>query len=854
MTKIDDGPGGGDPQSARTPPDAPRSTPAADLQARLDALMALPDAAVDPPAPGALEPEDADGAAIEAEAGARAWGPFVLREPLGRGTFGTVYRAWQPALRRDVALKLLHEVAPAAALRLVAEARALARIRHENVVTIFDADVFDDEVGYWMELVRGRTLEDVLDGQGPCSAPEAILVGLDLCRALAAVHRAGILHCDVKAQNVMREFGGRIVLTDFGAAARIARELGWSARRSGTPLYLAPEVLEGAAPTVQSDIYGLGVLLYHLVSGLFPVDGASMAAIRDAHARQRRQRLRDVRPDLPGAFVHAIERATAQRPDDRPESMGALEGLLEAAMGRQTPAGRRSSRPLPRDVDDAASTIAVLPFVDMSDGRSLGYFCEGMAEEIINALTAVPGLRVIARGSAFTFRGGAGADDIRAIGSALNATTVLDGSVRAAGDRLRIIARLTDAHDGVQRWSARFDRRLENVFAVQDEIAAAVVVALGVGPAAGPAEAVRPAGSDVDVPGAGTGLFSSVSTPSGAAPAEAGQRAVSSARSGEAYALYLQGRFCWNQRTESALQRSAAYFEAAIAKDPEYPDAYAGLADAYTTLALYGLRAPDACLPGARAAAYHALELTETLPDPYASLGCMTAVYDWEWERAGAYYRRAVDLDPQRPGPRHWYAINYLVPLGRFDEADGELQQAVEADPLSTPIRVSGGILSYFAHRFDEAAERLRACIESDPGSRTARLFLGLTLTESTQYDEALRHLTIARQLDGSPEIVAALGYAAARAGDRRATAERLRELEALAAVRYVSPSLVAQVHAGLEDRRLAVEWLQRAFARRAVDLAWLAVRPVFDGLRSESEVARMLMAVHGEHAYERAG
>ena len=228
----------------------------------------------------------------------------------------------------------------------------------------------------------------------------------------------------------------------------------------------------------------------------------------------------------------------ADRPESRPESAGAFEAMLEMAAGRSTSVG---DTPSPRDGDGAVRTIAILPFVDMSDGRTLGYFCEGIAEEIINALTAVPGLRVIARGSAFKFKSAAGADGARQIGAALNVATVLDGSVRAAGDRLRIIARLLDAGDGAQLWSERFERRLEDVFAVQDDIAAAVVGALGV-------------------------------RAGGGAPAVTTRPAASAPRSQDAYTCYLKGRFCWNQRTEAALRRSTEYFEAAIAADPDHAE------------------------------------------------------------------------------------------------------------------------------------------------------------------------------------------------------------------------------------------------------------------------------------------
>ena len=265
----------------------------------------------EPTRPGALHGAGAPGAPGDGPA-AETWGSLQIRDKLGQGTFGTVYRAWEPELDRAVALKLFHGPRPAPATS-VAEARHLARIRHPHVVSVYGADERDGRVGFWMELVTGRTLQQLLHDYGPLSAREALLVGVDLCHALAAVHQAGFLHCDLKAQNVMREAGGRIVLMDFGASV-LRRLEGDEARRTrGTPLYLAPEVLRGEPATVQSDFYSLGVLLFYLVSGEFPFEGRSLSGLQAAHVQGQRKLLRDVRPDLPGPFVSVVDAATAAR-------------------------------------------------------------------------------------------------------------------------------------------------------------------------------------------------------------------------------------------------------------------------------------------------------------------------------------------------------------------------------------------------------------------------------------------------------------------------------------------------------------------------------------------------------------
>jgi eukaryotic-like serine/threonine-protein kinase len=718
------------------------------------------------------------------DVGLTSWGHLDIRAEIGGGVFGKVFRAWDKRLEREVALKILRDlpstdedVAPV----VIHEGRLLAQIhRHPNVVSVLGADCFDGSVGVWMELVSGRTLREIVEEQGPFSAQEAVIFGRDLCRALAAVHQAGLLHGDIKAQNVMRERGGRIVLMDFGAAGLMRVGPDPVSRIRGTPLYLAPEVLRGEAPTVQSDLYSLGVLLYFLVSGEFPVTGRSLDELKDAHAQQRCRLLRDLCPDLPASFVHVIDAATAAVPSRRPRSAGVMEALLESAAD-----GTIQRRPEP----PPTRSIAALPFLDLSPGNNLGYFCDGITEEIIDILTRVSGVRVVARGSSFQFRDNM--KDVRQIGAALNVATVLEGSVREAGHRLRIVATLVDTTNGYQLWSERFDRTLDDVFAVQDEIAKAVVSALGV--------------------------RSSDKTPRGGA-----------------YESYLKGRHHWNKRTERDLHESVCSFKEALAIDPSYAEAHAGLAEAYATLGLYGALSPREVMPQAKAAAQKAIDILDTLSGPFVTSACIAGVYDWAWPEAERRFKHALSLNPNHPDAHHWYAINYLVPMKRFEEARQELAYAVDADPLSTPIRVSCGLRCYFAREYGEARRTLLNSLEADAGSATARLFLGLTLVELGRFDEAVAEIRRAIERSDSPEMTAALGYARARAGNVDQARQALGKLLDMSGRRYVSSSLIAQVHAGLGDTSSAQEWLEKAGAERAADLAWLGVRPVFDSLRTE--------------------
>jgi serine/threonine-protein kinase len=454
-------------------------------------------------------------------------------------------------------------------------------------------------------------------------------------------------------------------------------------------------------------------------------------------------------------------------------------------------------------------SVAVLSFTDMSPARDQEFFCDGIAEELINALTQISGLRVAARTSAFQFKGKA--RDVRVIGDALNVATVLDGSVRKAGEHLRVTVELIGSADGYHLWSERFDRKLEDIFAVQEEIASSVVNTL-------------------------KGRLAVDEK----LPAMAQRR-----RNLEAYGFYLEGRYHWNKRTEDELKKSVACFERAIERDPAYAEAYAGIADAYVTLGTYGALPAADVMPRAKAAIDKALGIDPQLAEAYACRGCVRSVYDWSWAEARLDFLKAIALQPGYSTAHHWYAINHLVPMGRFEEATEELRRALEVDPLALAVRTSLGMKSYFAGQYEEAARELLKTIELEDRFGMARFFLGATYTEQSRYDEALEELEAAMRLSGrSPEILAALGYLHGLAGNVGGARGALDDLMHLSTARYVSPARLAQVHIGLNERTEALDRLEDARAERAADLAWVGVRPVFTSLRTEPRFLALLKGI----------
>jgi serine/threonine-protein kinase len=441
--------------------------------------------------------------------------------------------------------------------------------------------------------------------------------------------------------------------------------------------------------------------------------------------------------------------------------------------------------------------VAVLPFTDMSPAKDQESFCDGMAEEVINALTQISGLRVAARTSTFQFKGQA--CDVRQIGEALNVATVLDGSVRKHGERLRVTVELIGSADGYHLWSQRFDREISDIFDLQDEITRSIVITLK-----------------------GTLI----------GPSAIGSHGT---RNLAAYEAYLEGRYHWNKRTEDELKRSVGCFEQAIARDPKFARALAGIGDAYITLATYGALPAADVMPRAKQAVERALALDDRLAEAYACRGCVRSVFDWAWIEAERDFLHAIELSPSYPTAHHWYAINHLVPLGRFDEADRELRCALDLDPLALAIKSSLGIKAYFAGHYDEAVDELTRAIELDRSFGIAHFFLGLTLTERGQYAQALTEMeTTTRLLGTTPEILSGLGYLHARGGRREEAFTVLDDIRRLSVQRYISPARIAQVYAGLGDTSAALDFLEQAHAERAADVAWLRVRPVFAPLHSE--------------------
>lgn len=729
---------------------------------------------------------------------------YRVLDRLGSGGMGVVYRAEDLRLRRPVALKFLHPSSSGDATardRFLREAHLVARLDHPNICTVFEIDTTEDgQMFIAMAYYEGETLNQRLK-KGPLSAEETIEIALQVLAGLGHAHDERLCHRDIKPSNLMITRRGEVKILDFGIArpAEDATVITQVGSVVGTAPYMSPEQLMGYDVDHRSDLWAVGVLLTEMVTGERPFRGDE-SVVRRAILMHEPQAMTSIATGDLQLLQPVISRALAKEPSDRYQTAKEMHDHLRRIQERlaTTLAGPPATRTEP------PPSIAVLSFSDLSSERDQEYFCAGLSEELISSLTRLQGLRVASRTSSFQYKDRA--VDIRTIGAELNVRTVLEGSVRKSGKRLRITVQLTDVGAGFSLWSARYDREMADVFAIQEEIAESI------------ADTLR---RTFNIPLEGT-----------ATRRQTGDL--------EAYHAYLRGRYFWNKRTEEDLHKGIRLFREAIERDPRFALAHAGLADSHVLLGIYGAAPPREVMPQAREAAERALELDKTLAEAHTSLACVAAVYDWDWPAAEESFQKAIRLAPGYATAHQWYAVNCLTPQMRFEEAAAELQTALELDPLSLPVSTSLAIRLFYARQYAAAAEQCRRVLEIDPDFTLARFFLGLSQAEEGKPQEAVQELRAAAS-DPRPEMLAGLAYTYGRYGAKQEARTILEELVERSRKRYVSPALIAQVQVGLGDLGAALEWLERAVEVHATELAWLRVRPFFDRLYEEPGFSELL-------------
>lgn len=714
----------------------------------------------------------------------------VTRE-IGRGGMATVYLADELKHHRAVAIKVLHPefASSVGADRFLREIEIAARLSHPHLVPLIDSGRAGSILYYVSAYVPGGSLRDRLRTEGKLDIADALRITREVGAGLDFAHRAGFVHRDVKPENILFA-EGMAVLADFGIARGCYGdddEVTAAGIAVGTPEYMSPEQASGERHLdARSDVYSLACVLYEMLAGEPPFTGTAARNVMMRHVTDPPRAIRALRPEVTDGVDAAIARALAKDPTQRWGSVPAfLAALNDAALPAVAPLSPHATR-----------SIAVLPFVNLSADRQNEYLSDGITDELIAALARVDGMRVASRTSVFALKDKPA--DVRAIGALLGCTVVLEGTVRGSGDRIRITASLSSTTDGRLLWSQRFDRQLDDVLAVQDEIARTIVDMLRATEFTGTRPVVR--------------------------------RHTPNAR---AYRLYLQGRYEWNRRTQAGVAAGIRFFEQAIAEDPQYALAYTGLSDSYALEVDYRSIPVHEGFARARAFATKAIALDDTLPEAHASLAWVHFIYDWDWERAGREFRRATELDPANPTAHQWQAF-LLASRGLFAESLVESHTAVELDPASVSARRSLGWTCYYARRYEQSRLHLERAIAMNPTAEETFRVLGLMLSVDQQHDEAVSVLEEAMAMEGAnPYTRATLAFAAARAGDVASAEATLGDLLALSRRQYVTPVAVATVLLGLGRWNEAMDWIEAAMEDRRGWVVYLRVNPIFDPLRS---------------------
>ncbi|HXG92117.1 MAG TPA: protein kinase [Blastocatellia bacterium] len=758
---------------------------------------------------------------------------YRILNKLGDDKVGEVYLAEDTRLGRLVALKFLpasYQYDPDRHAKLISQTSAAAALRSPHIVSIYDIGEHEDTIFIVMEYVEGDSLSSLIE-RGPIAPREAVDIILQVADALDEAHRHQIVHGNIRSSVIIVNERGFVKVLDFGLAEIAGRRRNEGDRdrtkklgqetvieaMSEEVFYMSPERALGRTVDYRSDIFSLGVVLYEMLAGRVPFEGPTSTETIEKIIHEPTPRLNRLNYSAPLELERIMRKCLEKEADRRYQSARELlidlknlkrdsdSGALGYQQASRATTKLRSS-PVSRRRKSIAR-VAVLPLANASDDADAEYLSDGITESLINSLSQLPRLKVMARSTVFRYK--SNEYDAQAMGLALEVDAVLVGRVLLRGDNLVISIELVDVADGSRLWGQQYNRQLSDIFAIEEEISSEITESLR----------LRLTGEE--------------------------KRRLSKRHTEktEAYQLYLKGRFHWNKRTEAGLRKGIEFFEQAIDIDPVYALAYAGLADCYTMLSWWNIAAPKEVFPKAKAAAKRALEIDDSLAEAHASMGAVSET-DWDWAAAEREYKRALELNANYATAHQWYA-EYLAHIGNFDEAIAEIRLAEELDPLSNIINTEVGWLLYLARRYNRAIQQFRATVELDPESAPARWRLGEALLRKQMFDEAIAELERAIEMSGrNLYMLARLGHAYAVAGKRFESLQVINELNDASRERYVAADAVAIIYTGLGETELAFTWLERAYEERSSWLTFLKVEPAYDPLRSDERFNDLLRRI----------
>jgi serine/threonine protein kinase/tetratricopeptide (TPR) repeat protein len=788
---------------------------------------------------------------------------YRVEEHLGGGGMGVVYRAVDLRLGRNVAIKFLppEMVRDHQALeRFQREARAASALNHPNICTIHEIDEADGHPFIVMECLDGQTLKHLITGK-PLPSNRILEITIQIADALEAAHECGIIHRDLKPANIFLTRRGPAKVLDFGLAKlvanprRVAEGVGVSAMPTenteghltstgaalGTVAYMSPEQARGQELDARTDLYSLGAVLYEMATGRLASGTGTTAVVFEAILNRTpvpATRLNvDLLPDLDWIIAKLLEKDRRLRYQSAAELRADLgrvkrdsESTRVSAALIPQPArthwhlrallatagcvllvtllavGPRVWRQLFGGTSASARihSVAVLPFANSGADPNVEYLADGVTDGIISSLSRVPGLRVMARSTVFSYKG---KETIaQKVGQELNVDAVLTGRVAQRGDTLIIQTDLVSVADGSELWGQQYNRRVADLLTVQEDISKEIY------------DNLRP-------------KLIGQATP---------QLTKHYTDNPEAYQLYLQGLYYKNKWTEVGFTKAIDFFKQAVDRDPNYALAYTGLADAYTFLGDSGYVAPNKVRQDAKFGAAQALKIDDTLPEAHISLALVREDYDWDWPGAETEFKRALELDPNSPTAHQWYG-DFLLRLGRTAEARAELKKALELDPLSLPINATVGQQLYFARQYEPAIQQLKKTLDLDLNFVLAQRALEAAYAQAGMYKEAIAQRQKLLTLSGNPDLAAAIGEDYRKSGYTGVLQGSLEGLKEVSKERYVPAYNVAQIYARLEDKQQTLAWLERAFNERDTKVTYIKVEPAFDSIRSDPRFQLLL-------------